>query len=158
MYNEFLISGGAGRGFGRGVLRAGFTVNGNDDVSNGMADMSLNKPGGMANGFGKSDDNSSSGGFGSKGGFGGGSGGGFGGGSGGFGNKSDSNNNNGSRGGFGGGSSGGGFGGGSSGGGFGAKKEGGFGGGGFGSKNDGESSGFGGGKNRAVWNKYSKMW
>lgn len=157
MYNEFLISGGAGRGFGRGVLRAGFTVNGNDDVSNGMADMSLNKPGGMANGFGKSDENSSSGGFGSKGGFGGGSGGGFGGGSGGFGNKSDSNNN-GSRGGFGGGSSGGGFGGGSSGGGFGAKKEGGFGGGGFGSKNDGESSGFGGGKNRAVWNKYSKMW
>ncbi|XP_052687127.1 ATP-dependent RNA helicase DDX4-like isoform X3 [Crassostrea angulata] len=139
-------SGGAGRGFGRGVLRTGFTVNGNDDVSNGMADMSLNKPGGMANGFGKSDNNSSSGGFGSKGGFGGGSsGGGFGGGSGGFGNKSDSNNNNGSRGGFGGGSSGGGFGGGSSGGGFGAKKEGGFGGGGFGSKNDGESSGFGGG-------------
>lgn len=79
------ISGGAGRGFGRGVLRAGFTVNGNDDVSNSMADMSLNKPGGMANGFGKSDNNSSSGGFGSKGGFGGGSsGGGFGGGSGGL--------------------------------------------------------------------------
>ncbi|XP_078316516.1 ATP-dependent RNA helicase DDX4-like isoform X2 [Crassostrea virginica] len=145
---------GAGRG--RGVLRAGFTVNGNDDVTNGVGGMSINKPGGMSNGFGK---DSSSGGFGSNGGSGGGGfgsgggadrggfgsgggsgggGGGFGGGdrggfgsSGGFGNKAEGNNN------------GGGFGRGSSGG-FGAKKEGGFGGGGFG-KNDGESSGFGGG-------------
>lgn len=156
--NVFIL-GGVGRGFGRGVFRVGFIVNGNDDVLNGMVDMSFNKLGGMVNGFGKLDNNFSSGGFGFKGGFGGGSsGGGFGGGSGGFGNKSDSNNNNGSRGGFGGGFLGGGFGGGFSGGGFGVKKEGGFGGRGFGLKNDGEFFGFGGGKNRVVWNKYFKMW
>ncbi|XP_061192498.1 ATP-dependent RNA helicase DDX4-like isoform X2 [Saccostrea echinata] len=143
-------TGGAGKGFGRGVLRAGFTVNGNDnELSNDMSSLSVGRPGGMSNGFGKSENNSGGSGFGSRGGFGGGGGG--------FGNKSDTNNNNsgggfggGSSGGFGGGSSGG-FGGGSSGG-FGAKKEGGFGGGGgfsggggFGAKNDGESSGFGGG-------------
>ncbi|XP_056020030.1 ATP-dependent RNA helicase DDX4-like isoform X3 [Ostrea edulis] len=127
-------SGGMGRGFGRGVLRAGFTVNGNDsDVSNDMAGLSVNKPGGQANGFGKSGNNSGGSSFGSRGGFGGDDG---------FGNKSNDSNNNNSGGGFGGGSTGG-FKGGSS---FGSKKEGGFGGGGsFGSRNNRESSGFVGG-------------
>jgi hypothetical protein len=115
------LTGGAGRGFGRGVLRAGFTVNGNDgDISNDMAGLSVSKPGGMTNGFGKSENGSGGRSFGSRGGFG----------SGGFGDKS---NDSGSGGGF------------KPSGGFAPKREGG---GGFGSQNNQESSGSGGGKCR----------
>ncbi|KAK3091467.1 hypothetical protein FSP39_020000 [Pinctada imbricata] len=157
---------GAGRGFGRGVLRADFVTTpgptATESLSNGMSEMGISKPGGFGgrpggfggrpggdqaprqNGFNgqSSDGGSSRGGFGggggSRGGFGGGRGGGFGG-KGGF--NSDSNNNdNSNSGGFGGGGNSGGFGGGGSSGGFGeGGSSGGFGGG-------GSSGGFGGGR------------
>lgn len=106
-HNHFQVYSSCPVGFGRGVLREGFTTqaqtNGFSDATEGVKDMSISKPpafGGKPGGFGSQN---GGGGFGSSGG-----GGGFGG------NKSGGDGGFGSKGGFGGGGGGGdgGFGGG----------------------------------------------
>lgn len=105
-HNHFQVYSSCPVGFGRGVLREGFTTqaqtNGFSDATEGVKDMSISKPpafGGKPGGFGSQN---GGGGFGSSGG-GGGFGGNKGGGDGGFGSKGGFGGGGGGDGGFGGG-------------------------------------------------------